>query len=354
MINLIRRLAFALPLILVGLWVVSYFLLASPEHRYTPVTDAQKQMAREYLAPILPDMPAGWQWSELEVEPGIKLRTGKISAENPKGTIVIASGYSAPIETSSTAIIRFHQAGYSVAALDRRGQGKSWRPLPNPEKGYVKDYAEYSADLHAFLKQQQGPVFVYAISQGAHVALRMAGEHAPDVKAYALVVPMVKIKTEPWPYRVAGAISSFYALTGQGDYYSIGRRDWDINNITFGSPTTCNPNPKTAQMRDALVALDPQLRISGTTNQWVHASMASTLKITSPVFRAKINKPVLMFNAGDKETYVNPDAARQMCNGLRNCRSVDYPKASHCITIEDPAVGDDIRDRTLAFFATHN
>ena len=84
-------------------------------------------------------------------------------------------------------IVKINAGGYRVASIEYRGQGESYRPLANPEKGFVESYAQLGADLAAFAEQVRiadKPLFFYSISQGAHITMRMAGEQNPDVAAY--------------------------------------------------------------------------------------------------------------------------------------------------------------------------
>ena len=47
--------------------------------------------------------------------------------------------------------------GYAVQALDWRGQGLSERPLADPDKGHIDDFATYLDDFQAFMSEVVAP-----------------------------------------------------------------------------------------------------------------------------------------------------------------------------------------------------
>ena len=62
------------------------------------------------------------------------------------------------------------QAAIALHQLKYRGQGESYRPLTNPEKGYVESYARLGEELAEFAEQVRiadKPLFFYSISKGA-------------------------------------------------------------------------------------------------------------------------------------------------------------------------------------------
>ncbi|MEM1376705.1 MAG: alpha/beta hydrolase, partial [Pseudomonadota bacterium] len=181
-------------------WAYAAYSLATEEHAYAPVTVEQREQAEAYLAKAIEPILDGWVWSEFEPEDGVSLRVGTFepSPPDPLGVIVVVPGYTAPLEMLAYSINRFHEAGYIVRGVEYRGQGLSSRLLENPEKGHVEDYAMLAADLGKFadsVRQPDMPLHIYAISQGAHITMRMAGDGLGQADTYALIVPMAKIFT---------------------------------------------------------------------------------------------------------------------------------------------------------------
>lgn len=332
-------------------WGVGYFAFSSPPHAYTEFTDAERRAASDYLRAAIEPVPDGASFDEWQAEPGVMLETLSLDAGGAKGLVVIVPGYSSAVEIYAPTMIAMNEAGYDVTVLSTRGQGRSSRMLDNPEKAHVKDYATLAADLSGYIAdvRAERPVFVMATSQGGHIAARMAGDLAPDVMAYALVVPMVKIETGGFPYVVARGMSAFYSATGLGEQYSPGRHDFAMGEEALHEADACNANPEEAKVLDAMFILDERLRVGGTTHQWVTATTASTDHITEQAFIAKIDRPVLMFTAGDDRIVQTP-AAQAYCAALSSCEEVHFAVSRHCITRETEDVQADIYARTIAFF----
>ncbi|MDD9910330.1 MAG: alpha/beta hydrolase [Ahrensia sp.] len=356
----IIKLLLATVVLLIGaFWVSSYLLMRDTEpHAYAPVTETEKQEAEAYIASGLASMPTGWKWGTFEPQPGVVLRTGqaKTSTSPRKGTVVLVPGYTAMLELYSETFQTFLNDGYDVAALEYRGQGLSHRELDNPEKGYVSSYDMLTGELADFINQLKvdgaGPVHIYANSMGGHIALRMAGQDRPDVASYFLLVPMVKIETGDFPYGVARVLAGFYSYTGLGNAFAPGQGPFVPGQEKLGTPSPCMNNAKTAQIRDALFIRNEAYRVTGTTNDWVTRTMASTDLIASQSFVDRVKKPVFMVTAGD-DRWVSTEAATQLCERLSSCEIAHYEESRHCIAREKPETAQDIFRKAKDFFAAN-
>ena len=116
-------------LVVFGLLIAAGVYKTSGEHAYADVSDEQAAMARAYLANAQPPMPEGAVFGRFERVNGIPLETLTLPHPAPKATIVIAPGFTAPLEVYASTFAAFHDAGYAVTALSQRGQGRSWRCL---------------------------------------------------------------------------------------------------------------------------------------------------------------------------------------------------------------------------------
>lgn len=335
--------------VILGLLVAAGFATMSGDHEYAAITEDQAATARAYLAKAQTPVPDGAVFGEFEREQGVVLETLTLSHPSPKATIVLAPGYTAPLDIYASTYLAFHDAGYSVTGLSQRGQGRSWRPLPNPEKGYVEDYRDLSADLAAFVKTIEGPVMVYGNSMGGHIAMLMAGTEDVDVAAYALLVPMAKIHTGEFPYGVAKAMTGFYTTIGFGANYGFGRGDWTFASRNPAEATDCSADPSRAHTRHMMVALEPALRVSDVTNRFVWQTMQSTAEVASPAHLARIDAPVLTITAGD-DRIVQSQAAEANCLAISDCRILKFDQARHCIMHEGERQKADVHAAAIAFF----
>ena len=332
-----------------GLLIAAGVYKTSGEHAYAEVSDEQAAMARAYLANAQPPVPEGAVFGRFERVNGIPLETLTLPHPAPKATIVIAPGFTAPLEVYASTFAAFHDAGYAVTALSQRGQGRSWRALPNPEKGYVEDYHDLSADLAAYINALDGQVMVYGNSMGAHIATLMAGTEDVDVAAYVLLVPMAKIQTGEFPYGVAKALTGFYSALGFGANYGFGRGDWRFDQRDIAADTACSADPARAHTRHMMVALDPALRVEGVTNQWVWETMQSTAQAAVPDHLARITAPVMTITAG-ADTVVDSAAAEANCSAMPNCQLKRIEAARHCIMHEGADQRDGVHAASIAFF----
>ncbi len=348
----LKRLVFSFIAVVVGLWAFAFLSLQFGGHEYRQLSEQEKADAREYLEGKLTPAPKGWEWQSFEPEPNVRLRTGLIEHPEPKGMVIVVPGYTGTIEMIMREISQAYEAGFSVAAIEYRGQGDSWRALSNPEKGYVTSYSELAGDLAKFAESVDSPelpLFFYSISKGAHITVRMALTDQVDVDAFALIVPMIKINTGDFPYDTTNTLAKLATAVGLGALYAPGQSDWPGERFELGVATGCNANAELAQSQSALFAERPGLRVGGTTFKWIKETMQSTEYIQSTDHKSRISAPVKLFTAGIDELVDTP-AAQAFCADLANCELVHKAESRHCITREDMDVYDSMIQESLQFF----
>lgn len=351
----IRKTVRVFVVLLASLWLLAFLALRFETHAYAPVSDAQLAEAAAYLEGKLTPAPPAWQWQTFTPEPDVHLRSGMIDAANAKGTVIVVPGFTATLEMTMREIVRINASGYRVASIEHRGQGESYRPLANPEKGFVESYAQLGADLAAFAEQVRiadKPLFFYSISQGAHITMRMAGEQHPDVAAYALIVPMIKVNSGDTDYATARTVASVLHTIGLGNLYFPGQSEWPNGELVFGKPIRCNANPDTAQTQSALFAARETLRTSGVTASWLHETAASTDTLFSPAHIAAISQPVQMFTAG-VDLLVDTPEAQRFCASLAHCELTHLAESRHCVTRENFELYDRVIDDAIGHFDQH-
>ena len=350
--TLIKKTALTIFSVLFLIWLVTFLYLRFAPHEYYSVSAEQKAQAKEYLIGKITPVPAEWQWSTFNSEPGIELRTGWIDAENAKGTIVVVPGWTGFAELSMRTIVAFNKAGYRVAHIEYRGQGKSTRLLPNPEKGHLESYTARAKEVAGFaetVRIQDKPLFFFSESMGAHITLRMAAEQMLDVDAYALLVPLIKMNTGSISYDVGKLLTDTFSTLGLSTMYAPGQSRWPDLPLVFGQASDCNSNPDTAQRQSALFTLDETLRTKGATMGMISKTAASTEIVLSPGYMDELVQPVKMITAG-VDTFVNTEVSHEFCESLANCEVTHFAQARHCISGENQQRMDDILNETIAFF----
>ncbi|MEM7644124.1 MAG: alpha/beta hydrolase [Pseudomonadota bacterium] len=303
--------------------------------------------ARAYLE-RLEKLPEDFAFGRFEPTPGIVLETGRLAARGPsRGTVVFVPGYTAPLELYAQEMRALAEAGWDVAALVLRGQGRSVRLATRYDLGHVRDYANLTADLAAFVARQEGPIVVVGLSQGAHVALRMAADYAPEVLAYALIVPMIGIPGG----RVGRGVADLLARNGAAGAYLPGSLPWPRRTPftrLVGRGNVCQPDADLANLRRALMEVDPDLRVEVPSAGWVSATFASidVLERIGP----SVEAPVLMVTAG-RDRVVSSRAAGRLCARMSDCREVRLPGAPHCAVEGDARRSPVVMEAVTGFLA---
>jgi lysophospholipase len=334
------------------IWLVAFLTVKFEQHEYTQITSKQGAQASAYLDGKVTPAPAKWEYQTFTPDDGVDLRTGVIDAPNAKGTIVFVPGFTGTIEMSMETITQLNKEGFRVAAIEYRGQGMSYRPISNPEKGYVESYELLASDLAKFarhVKRPKEPIFFFSISKGAHITMRMAADQGVEVNAFSLVVPMIQIDTGGLNYSFVKNLSYTLNTLGLGSMYAPGSSQWPPLPLVFGEPNDCNSNPKTAQFQSAMFALNEQLRTQGATVKWLKETTDSTEKLLSSGYMQALTQPVKVFTAGD-DRLVRTDIATEFCSGLADCEVIHFEEARHCINRESQERMNEIVRQSVALY----
>ena len=314
-----------------------------PQKPYTPYQTSETLSTTARAYPI-PKMPEGWTWQYYTAPDGARLHYGHTKINPNKANVLLIPGYTGTALTYGDYAQAFHAQGYNVFAVDVRGHGKSARALinhkknPNPEKAWVKNFEVYTSDLNALLhtinQKNPQPVFVLASSFGAHITYRTLVKYPNSTIAGALLLaPAFEPKTTPFPLFFARAMINSARLLGKGTAYAVGQKDWAPYTTDFTQATHCSSAPQRLYKTDSLYALDPSLRVSGPTNQWLGLLIESGKKVTRPQFIKQVNTPHYMIFASDDKVINNAPAIRA-CTANAMCQSITFPQTGHCLNLE--------------------
>ena len=148
----VRRLLVFVVALLLGSWL-GLRVAQGPSGTPLPATESQRAAATAYLEANFAAHARGLGMvALLRPEPGIELEVGRASAAGEaRGTLVYVPGYTAPLDMYGAEFARLTGAGWTVAAISPRGQGRSTRRGPDPQMGWIDDHATHAADLAAFL-----------------------------------------------------------------------------------------------------------------------------------------------------------------------------------------------------------
>ncbi len=279
--------------------------------------------------PIPPGAVAG----KIVSDDGTELRYARWSAASRerKGTVCLFQGRAEFIEKYFETVANLRRRGFAVATLDWRGQGGSARPLRSARKGHVEDFAQYDADLDAFMRQVvlpdcPPPYFALAHSMGSNIVLRGATAKDCWFERMLLAAPMLHLAKLPVPQSALAAFAEAAVLAGLGNLYAPGHRDDPPHAPAATSPLTSDP--VRLERNQAVLAAAPELVLGGPTLGWLRAACASMRHVTSDEFAFAVHVPVLMVAAGN-DHIVSPFAIEQLAARLKAGAQIVLAGARH-------------------------
>lgn len=265
-----------------------------------------------------------------------------------RGSILFQGGRGDIVEKYLETLDGWHAAGWSIASLDWRGQGKSGRLSADPHCGHIEDFAQYIADLRAFWAdwraRSPGPHVVMGHSMGGHLVLRAAIEGAIDPQAIVLIAPMLGLKGPGGP-GIGQALATL--MTRLGD---PARKAWKGNerpHTLASRQSLLTHDPRRYEDETWWHARDPELVTGPPSWRWLQQAFVSTRAMATDPRVEAMRTPVLMLVA-DADQLVDPAAALAIGQRLPAARIVRYGRESaHEILRE----ADGVRDRALAEIA---
>src|SRR3954463_12417889 len=138
----------------------------------------------------------------------------------PRGVCVLLHGLTEFIEKYLEVIGDLLDRGYTVATMDWRGQGGSFRALDNPLKAHIEDFRQHDSDLQLFMDKvvhnlTDRPPIALAHSMGANILLRSLHDHPRQFSAAVLSTPMLRALTRGYPPRLARFLCRAQNLAGR-------------------------------------------------------------------------------------------------------------------------------------------
>lgn len=265
-----------------------------------------------------------------------------------KGTVVLLQGRNECIEKYFETIRDLSAKGFGVATFDWRGQGGSDRLLRDPERGYVKSFRDYAADLEQVFEEVvlpdcRGPYFILAHSTGALVALLAAASMVNRVQRMVLLTPFLGIPGQRFSMKGIRFITTLLTLLGLGRAYAAwGPRakrpaPFEANDLTSDA--------KRYRRNMAIGEAWPQLTLGGPTVRWLRAASAAAVAVGKPEFVTSLRVPTLIVAAG-ADTVVSTRAIAAYARHLRLSSLLVIDGARHELLQE----ADLYREQVLAAF----
>jgi lysophospholipase len=262
-------------------------------------------------------------------------------ASKPRGVCVLLDGQTEFLEKYDEVIVELRSRGFSIAALDWRGQGGSSRLVANPLKAHVGDFAEYDEDLSTFLEKivkpmAEKPPIALAHSMGGHILLRALHDRPNAFTAAAMTAPMLRAQTRGYPAWLARAMCRFENAIGNSEQWVWGMDKRDPLIMEFEDNLVTSDRARFARAR-ATITEQPDIRLAGPTWGWLEAAYRSMARVMGPGYAEAIATPVLIVGAG-KDRIVDTEAEREFARRLPNGTFLEFADAEHEIMMENDAI----------------
>lgn len=300
--------------------------------------------------------PAGSTLDFWTAPDGWRIRILDWSATSAKGSILFAGGRGDFIEKYLESFNDFHRRGWSLRAVDWRGQGGSGRLAADPLCGHASDFAPWIDDIAGLVEKWRGetpgPHVVIGHSMGGHLILRAISEGRITADALILVAPMLGLRSAPFGPRLAARIAHWMTRIGRPE-----RMAWKANE----RPSVPGASRRALLTHDPDRYADelwwrqekPELALGPPSWAWVAEAYRSTLAMEAPGKLEHIRAPVLLLGA-EADRLVDPAAIRRAAARLPQAELHMFGRESaHEILRE----ADPVRDRAFAiiddFLAKH-
>ena len=147
-----------------------------------------------------------------------------------KAVVVVVHGHGGHSGIFTRLVEYLVDRDYIIYSFDLRGHGRS----PG-QRGYINCWAEYRADLAAFLQlvrtqESQLPLFLIGQSMGGTIALDYLLKESPQIQGLVLMSPALGLNVSPWKLligRMLSGIRPHFALDAGIDL-STGSRDPEV------------------------------------------------------------------------------------------------------------------------------
>ncbi|WP_417441555.1 lysophospholipase [Idiomarina sp.] len=233
---------------------------------------------------------------------GIKLHFAYYRHSDSAPLVVIAPGRIESALKYQELFWELAQQGFSVAALDHRGQGLSGRLTANPHQGHVESFNDFVRDFSDFtdlLMARFGdvPKMLFSHSMGGTIATIYCATYQHPYKKLILSAPMFSIETGIVPYRLARWIVFAGAWLNQWlakPWYFLGMGNYKP--VPFEDNVLTHSQQRYKAFRDVYDNVS-DVQLGGPTFNWLYEAISAA--INAQKLANDITIPVILFQAGN-------------------------------------------------------
>jgi lysophospholipase len=325
-------------------WLGFLFVIFALTSAPIAATDREAQYstwAAQELFPWFQSQPDQFLTSKVPSSQPVQLRYRTFINEKSRAQIVIVHGYGERIEKLMEMAYDFHQAGYSVYTYDQRGFGRSTRINPDGKDSiYVDEFGHYTKDLEQFLTEvvrpsSPKPTFLFAHSMGGLVSTLLMHDRPDLVAGAVLSTPMLSIRLNNIPRRMALLLADVASALGWGTSYAFGQSG--PTKPIFGDYTGTSSLARWKVYAEFYSSPEEwPLALGGASFQWLGEAIRQTIVVDDEAWASQVKPPVLLFQA-ETDTYVTPEGHDAFCVRAPRCRKVFVPGTRHEIYREQDA-----------------
>ncbi len=286
----------------------------------------------------------------VHADDGVRLRVSFWPALKPRGTILIFPGRTEYVEKYGRVARDLVARGYSVAAVDWRGQGRSDRVFDDPRLGHVNHFLDYQMDVAAYMacvQSEDMPArhFALAHSMGGAIVLRAMIEGL-SLERVVFSAPMWGIYAPPHVKSYAIPLLFFASRLNQAHRPVPGTQ---IEGHVTGTPFEDNKLTTDAEHYDYISRQsrsDPALSLGGPTMHWLREARSEITRLQAA---PKPDVPVRVF-VGSQEEIVDIRMIRSMVKRWPSAELTVYDSGRHELMMEAETIRDRFINETLTFF----
>lgn len=320
---------------------------------------SEQSLEQQYNDAILPFWQQIVQEQRFHSDDEIDIAYAYCLHPEAKATIVLSPGRTEGYLKYKEFFYDMYQNGYSVFAIDHRGQGLSGRLIDHPQKGYVDDFQHYVDDLehfchHIVKPKANAPLCLLGHSMGATIATLYLEQHKNEFIASAMSAPLYGFNPGFMPVFVAKPLSKILialkTMIGRSSDYFFGQFDYCRIPFNENKLTHCEAR---YEMFRKQYEQEPALRLGGITFHW----LATTLRAMNRLFSEleKISTPMLIIQSYDDEVVNLSDQTRffKRLQQTGICEKIELHGAKHEVFFETDLMRSTAIKGMLSFFEQH-
>lgn len=255
--------------------------------------------------------------------------------EKANTAIVISSGRLEGLDKYKELLWELHNNNIATFIVDHQGQGRSYRGLKNPHKGYVKNFDDYAHDFaffnkHIVDKYWQSKKILLAHSMGGAIACDYLARFEHSYSGVFLSAPMFDIYTKGTPKSLAKLVAKSASLFGLSACYALGQGDYHVDDFSINALTSSAV--RYAYFRD-VYQKEPGLQLGGVTYGWLNAAFSFIAKVDN----LDVAIPLFIASA-EQDVVVNNYAQHKIVNRLNLATLHTFSNAKHELLFEQDII----------------